>query len=125
MLSLAKSSQLNMPPRLVVKLSKVRKQTVNRTSVFVAILASTAILQFFYTCYKYFFYSADCNPRNKLSLEVNSLLSMIGTGVDYLFWLFPIVVFFWPTKAHEKIDRLYRSTKKRFSESSSSGRPTI
>lgn len=66
------------------------------------ILASVACFQFFYALYKYLFYSADCNPKNSLSLEVNTLLNFIGQTIDFLLWLIPFTIFFWPTKKHLK-----------------------
>lgn len=64
--------------------------------IYTIVLAVMAVLLFIMTAYKYFFYSADCNPRNKMSLEVNSLLDFIGQASDFCVWLIPIVWFFWP-----------------------------
>ena len=62
------------------------------------IIVCVAIGLSIYTIYKYLFYSAFCNPRNALSLELNSFLNMLGLGTDFLFWVIPALIFFWPTK---------------------------
>jgi len=61
------------------------------------IMVFVAVFQFVYTVYKYLFYSADCNPRNALSLNANSFLNMVGLASDFIIWLIPVTVFFWPT----------------------------
>ena len=83
-----------------------------------------AVIVFIYTLYKYFSYSADCNPINNLPLEVNSLFNLIAMICSYTFWLIPVVVFFWPTKREVQHERRYRNVKKRWSNYSSSSAPT-
>ena len=97
----------------------VRKRTVRRMKFVTYILVFVAILLFFYSAYKYLFYSADCNPKNTLSLQVNSLLNMLGIGIGYIFWLVPVLRFFWPTASAVKEERSYRRVRKRFSSISS------
>ena len=97
----------------------VRKRTVRRMQAVTYILVFIAILLFFYSAYKYLYYSADCNPKNALSLQVNSLFNMLGMGIGYLFWLIPVLCFFWPTASAVKEERNYRRVRKRFSSISS------
>lgn len=66
------------------------------------IMVCVALLQFIYTGYKYLLYSADCNPRNGLSLELNSFFNMLGLAADFIVWVIPVVIFFWPTKQYMK-----------------------
>ena len=77
----------------------MRKSAVKRTVFVTNLLVVEAILLQIYTCYIYLFYSADCLPRNNLSLEVNSFLNMIGAGTAYLSWLIFILCYFWPSRA--------------------------
>ena len=60
-------------------------------------LVAVAVFEFIYSSYKYLFYSLDCNPRNKISIELNSFFSMIAVAFDYYFWLVPVILYFWPT----------------------------
>ena len=78
---------------------KVRSNTVERIAFITNLFVVEAILLFIYNCYIYLFYSADCNPRNGLSLEANSLLTFIGRGTSYLSWPIFIVCYFWPSRA--------------------------
>lgn len=84
------------------------------------VIVGVAVFLFLYTCYKYFFYSADCNPLNGLSIELNSFFTLFGLGTDFMFWLAPVMVFFWPTNAVIKEEKKYRHAKKRWSTYSSS-----
>ena len=99
---------------------KVRNKTVRRMEYITLVIFCVAVLLFFYTLYKYFFYSADCNPLNSLSLEFNSFLTMFGLGTDFMFWLVPVMVFFWPTNTLVHDENTYRKAKKRWSNYSSS-----
>jgi len=101
------------------ELIKVRKQTVGRIKLVMDVLVAEAVLLFLYGSYKYLFYSADCNPRNGMSLEANEFLNMIGAGCAYLFWLMFVLCFFWPTKAGENDERSYRKARKRLHDTES------
>lgn len=76
----------------------MRKRTVDRMRLYNNILVSLSFIVCIYTMYKYFSYSADCNPINNLPLEVNSMFNLVAMICSYTFWLVPVVVFFWPTK---------------------------
>ena len=78
------------------------------------VIVFVAVLLFLYTCYKYFFYSADCQPLNYLSIEVNSLFDLVGIGTDFIFWLFPVIAFFWPTSLNGRDERTFRKAKRRW-----------
>ena len=103
----------------------MRNLTVRRMQIVTNIMVTVAVLQFIYTNYKYFFYSADCNPRNEMSLQFNSFLNMLGLASDFIIWLIPVTVFFWPTAQLKKHERAYRRTKKRLSELSKSTESNI
>ena len=77
-----------------------------------------AILLFVYTLYKYLFYSGECNPMNGMSVEMNSLFNLVGLGTDFIFWLIPVMVFFWPTAALKHEERQYRRVHNRWSTTS-------
>ena len=84
------------------------------------VIVCVAVFLFFYTCYKYFFYSGDCCPLNYMSSELNSLLNLIGLGTDFIFWLVPVIFFFWPTKHYYHDEVQFRHAKRRWSTLESS-----
>ena len=84
------------------------------------VIGCVAIFLFFYTFYKYLFYSGDCCPLNYMSVEVNSLLNLIGLGTDFIFWMIPVIAFFWPTKHFHHDEVQYRHAKRRWSTQQSS-----
>ncbi len=88
---------LIMTEKQMQSIITVRDRELKRMKLFIYLLVAVSILLFFYTAYKYLWYSADCNPINNMPLEVNSFLNMIGLGCAYQFWLIPIVAYFWPT----------------------------
>ena len=55
-----------------------------------------------------------------MSLEVNSLLDTLGKSSDFVVWLVPVLVFFWPTAAVQLEEISYRRVRKRMSNYSSS-----
>lgn len=71
-----------------------------------------------YNLVQYLFFSADCNPM-AISFKMSSLLDFFGLGCDYLFWLVPVVIFFWPTISTKKEEKVYKKTKKKWSVYSS------
>ena len=93
---------------------KVRTKQVKRMEYITKVIVFVAVLLFLYTCYKYFFYSADCQPLNYLPIQVNSLFDLIGLGTDFIFWLFPVIVFFWPTQLNGHEERTFRRAKRRW-----------
>ena len=99
---------------------KVRNKAVKRVTYITRVIVFVAVCLFLYTCYKYFFYSGDCLPLNRMSIEVNSLLTMCGLGTDFMFWLAPVVAFFWPSSTFYKEETSYRKAKKRWSTYSTS-----
>lgn len=78
------------------------------------VIVFVAVLLFVYTCYKYFFYSADCQPLNYLSIEFNSFFDLVGLGTDFIFWLIPVIAFFWPTSLNSKDEKTFRKAKRRW-----------
>ena len=89
------------------------------------VLVAEAVLLFFYASYKYLFYSADCNPRNHMSLEANEFLNMMGIGCAYLFWQMFVLCFFWPTKASEADRTSYQKARKTLRDTESESRSTV
>ena len=80
------------------------------------IIVIVSVFLFVYTGYKYLFYSAFCNPISGLSIQVSSALNMIGLGTDFMFWVIPIMIFFWPTKAQKHTEHVYRKARRQWSE---------
>ena len=89
------------------------------------VIVCVAVFLFFYTCYKYFFYSGDCCPLNYMSSELNSLLNLIGLGTDFIFWLVPVIIFFWPTKHYYHDEVQYRHAKRSWSTLESSRHSSV
>ena len=113
-------SQLNVcdthsQKHMLRQVVKVRTKTVKRMQYITLVIVIVAVFLFLFTCYKYFFYSGDCCPLNVLSIEANSTLNLIGLGTDFMFWLVPVMVFFWPTKSLLREEHTYRKAKKRWS----------
>ena len=101
---------------------KVRTKQVQRMEYITKVIVFVAVMLFAYTCYKYFFYSADCQPLNYMSIEVNSLFNLVGLGTDFIFWMVPVLIFFWPTKRVIHEEHTYRKAKKRWSKYSNSSK---
>lgn len=93
---------------------KVRTKQVKRMEYITKVIVFVAVLLFLYTCYKYFFYSADCQPLNYLPIQINSLFDLIGLGTDFIFWLIPVLAFFWPTQLNGHEERTFRRAKRRW-----------
>ena len=64
---------------------------------------AVAVLEFIYSSYKYLFYSADCNPSNKLSICINSFFSLLAIVFDYYIWLIPVILYFWLQLSEKKM----------------------
>ena len=99
---------------------KARTKSVQRMSYVTKVIVIVACFLFCYTFYKYLFYSGDCCPLNYMSSELNSLLNLIGLGTDFIFWLVPVIAFFWPTKHYYHDEVQYRHAKRRWSTLESS-----
>lgn len=121
MLDQMNNTQTTHRQRHVVRqVIKARTKSVKRMSYVTKVIVCVAVFLFFYTCYKYFFYSGDCCPLNYMSSELNSLLNLIGLGTDFIFWLIPVIIFFWPTKHYYHDEVQYRHAKRSWSTLESS-----
>ena len=119
MLSQVPNCETHNQRHQIKQVVRVRNKTVKRMYYITSVIVTVAVFLFFYTCYKYFFYSADCQPLNVLSLQANSLMTLVGLGTDFIFWLIPVLMFFWPTKRVIKEEKIYRKAKNRWSTLSS------
>ena len=99
---------------------RVRNTTVRRMYYITSVIVTVAVFLFVYTCYKYLFYSADCQPLNYFSLEANSFMTLVGLGTDFLFWLIPVMIFFWPTTRVFQEEKTYRKARRRWNTLSAS-----
>ena len=59
--------------------------------------------------YMFLFSTDACNPRY-IPVQLDSFIFIIDRICTFQIWIYPVICYFWPTKATKKRDSDYKST---------------
>jgi len=92
-----KTEELDQLTKSEKDLLKSRQDTVKHLKIIAWLLWSTIVFNFIYSVMVFKLYSPECMPLH-ITLAWNAVFNLIDRLDSYVFWFYPLIYLFWPSK---------------------------